>query len=81
MDNDDRVVTLLQEIRDAQREHLAEYRKVAQRSVELQEEAVARQQSYGNMYRRIVAVGAVMVAILLGLLVYLLIRYSHALFG
>jgi hypothetical protein len=37
----DEIQKLLREIRDTQREHLAEYRHVTQRSLELQQHAVA----------------------------------------
>jgi hypothetical protein len=40
----DEIQKLLREIRDTQREHLAEYRQVTQRSLELQQRAVARQE-------------------------------------
>jgi CHASE3 domain sensor protein len=80
MDNDE-IGRLLQEIRDTQREHLAEYRRVTERSLELQQRAVTRQEQFGNLYRRILAVGGGMVAILLVLLLYVLIRWSRPLFG
>ena len=72
---------LLQDIRDAQREHLAEYRRVAERSLELQQRAVARQEQIGRLSRRLVLVGGILVAALLTLLVYLLARWSRHLFG
>jgi cytochrome c-type biogenesis protein CcmH/NrfG len=80
MDADDQARKLLEEIRDAQREHLAEYRRVTQQSLELQQRAVARQEQVGVIYKRIVLLGGVMVAALLTLLVYLLVRWSHYLF-
>jgi hypothetical protein len=80
MDNDE-IGRLLQEIRDTQREHLAEYRRVTERSLELQQRAVIRQEQFGHLYRRILAVGGGMVAILLVLLLYVLIRWSRPLFG
>ena len=80
MDSDE-IGPLLQEIRDTQREHLAEYRRVTERSLELQQRAVTRQEQFGNLYRRILAVGGGMVAILLVLLLYVLIRWSRPLFG
>jgi CHASE3 domain sensor protein len=80
MDSDE-IGRLLQEIRDTQREHLAEYRRVTERSLELQQRAVTRQEQFGNLYRRILAVGGGMVAILLVLLLYVLIRWSRPLFG
>ena len=44
MDGGDEIRQLLRDIRDAQREHLAEYRRVTERSLELQQRAVARQE-------------------------------------
>lgn len=72
---------MLQDIRDAQREHLAEYRRVAERSLELQQRAVARQEQIGRLSRRLVLVGGTLVAALLALLIYLLARWSRHLFG
>lgn len=43
MEGDERIRRLLEEIRDAQRESLAEYRRITQQSLELQHRAVARQ--------------------------------------
>ena len=72
---------LLRDIRDAQREQLAEYRRVAERSLELQQRAVARQEQVSHLYRRLVVVGGILVAALVALLVYLLMRWSRYLFG
>jgi cytochrome c-type biogenesis protein CcmH/NrfG len=80
MDADERTHRLLEEIRDAQREYLAEYRSVTHQSLELQRRAVARQEQVGLLYRRMVLLGGVVVAMLLGLLLYLLARWSHHLF-
>jgi ferric-dicitrate binding protein FerR (iron transport regulator) len=80
MDADERTRLLLEQIRDAQREHLAEYRRVTQQSLELQQRVVARQEQLGALYRRMLLVGAVLVAGLLALLVYLLARWSRVLF-
>ncbi len=80
MKDDDRTQRLLQEIRDVQREQLAEYRRVAQQSLDLQQRAAARQEQATLLYKRIVAVGGVLVTVLFGLLVYLLVRWSHYLF-
>ena len=80
MDADERTRRLLEEIRDAQREHLAEYRRVTERSLELQPRAVARQEQLGGLYRRMLLVGGVLVAGLLALLLYLLARWSRVLF-
>jgi len=80
MDSDE-IRRLLQEIRDTQREHLAEYRRVTERSLELQQRAVARQEQMANVYRRLLIVGGGLVTALLALLVYLLARWSRYLFG
>jgi len=80
MDGDE-IRQLLKEIRDSQREHLAEYRRVTERSLELQQRAVARQEQMATVYRRLLIVGGGLVATLLVLLVYLLARWSRYLFG
>ena len=80
MEPDDETRKLLEEIRDAQREHLAEYRRVTQLSLELQQRAVARQEQVSQIYKRIVLLGGVLMAMLLGLLLYLLVRWSRFLF-
>lgn len=61
---------LLTEIRDAQREHLAEYRKVTQESLALQKQAVSRQEQIVRLYRRVLIAGAVLIVLLLFLLFY-----------
>jgi cytochrome c-type biogenesis protein CcmH/NrfG len=81
MDGSDDIRQLLREIRDTQREQLAEYRKVAERSLELQQRAVARQEQIGHFFRRLMVGGGVLVAVLLMLLVYLLARWWRYLFG
>jgi ferric-dicitrate binding protein FerR (iron transport regulator) len=80
MEPDDRTHRLLEEIRDAQRDHLAEYRRVTQQSLDLQQRAVDRQQELGRLYRRIVALGGGSIVVLMALLLYLLVRWSHDLF-
>ncbi len=72
MDSPDDANQLLREIRDAQRESLEEYRRVTSRSLELQEQAVARQEQLGALYKRALVAGAVVIVPLLGLLLYLL---------
>jgi hypothetical protein len=81
MDDQGRVETLLEEIRDAQREHLAEYRRVTQLSLELQRRAVGRQEQFGLTYRRLLIAGAAIVLPLIVLLVYLLVRWGPYLLG
>ena len=80
MEADEHTHRLLEEIRDAQREHLAEYRRVTRQSLELQQRAVARQEQISLIYKRIVLLGGLLVAVLLGLLLFLLVRWSHYLF-
>jgi len=74
MEPTEELVQLLKEIRDTQREHLAEYRRVTQRSLELQESIVARQAQFGTLYRGIVIMIGVVVLGLIGLVVHLLGR-------
>ena len=78
---DDRTIKLLEEIRDASREHLAEYRRVTERSLDLQQRAVARQAEVGALYKRIVRLGGSLLFVLLLLLVYLLVKWGPRLFG
>jgi CHASE3 domain sensor protein len=77
MEADHYAQKLLEEIRDVQREHLAEYRRVTQQSLDLQQRAVARQEQVSLIYKRIAVIGGLLVAALLALLVYLLVRWSH----
>ncbi len=46
----DEVTALLTEIRDIQRDQLAEYRRLAQQTVELQQRAVTRQAKIARVY-------------------------------
>jgi hypothetical protein len=78
---DEEIRQLLREIRDAQREQLAEYRRVTERSLELQQRAVGRQEQLGHLYRRLLVAGGTVVATLLALLVYILLGWSRYLFG
>jgi cytochrome c-type biogenesis protein CcmH/NrfG len=80
LEADERTHKLLEEIRDVQREQLAEYRRVTQQSLELQQRAVARQEQVSLLYRRIAPLGGVLVVVLVGLLLYLLVRWSDYLF-
>jgi len=63
---------ILTEIRDAQREHLAEYRKVTEESLALQKQAVSRQEQIVRLYRRVVIAGAALILFLLVFLFYYL---------
>jgi len=77
---DDDVRTLLTEIRDVQRDHLAEYRRVTRELMELQNRALERQQQIGALYRRVVFAGGTLFVLLVALLVYLLVRWGGLLF-
>jgi CHASE3 domain sensor protein len=80
MDTDE-IGRLLKASLDTQREHLAEYRRVTERSLDLQQRAVTRQEQMVQVYRKLLIIGGGLVSILLMLLVYMLIRYSRQLFG
>ena len=80
MDTNDRTERLLEEIRDATREQLALYRKVTEQSLELQQKAVARQEKFAGVYRRVLVFGGIMVVALLALLMALLMRWGSRLF-
>jgi hypothetical protein len=64
------VIHLLAQIRDIQREHLEEYRRVTSESLELQRHAVKRTEQIGRLYQRVVIVGAVLVALGIGFILY-----------
>ena len=72
---------LLEEIRDAQREHLAEYRRVTQQSLDLQKQAVKRQEQLGALYKQVMMAGGSVAVVLLVLLIFLLVRWAPRLFG
>ena len=81
MESGDEIRRLLQEIRDIDREHLDEYRRVTTKSLELQQRAVARQEQFGRISRLVFLIGGFFVVALLALLIYLLIRWSRQLLG
>jgi hypothetical protein len=72
LDESDEITRLLTEIRDTQREHLAEYRRIAARAVELQERAVARQEQLARIYKGALLVSAVIVLGLVLLIAYVM---------
>ena len=74
MQDSEEIKKLLIEIRDAQLEQLAEYRRVTQRSLELQQQAVTRQEQLGTLYRRVVLAGALLIIAIVLVIVYLLGR-------
>ena len=87
MDSEDDVRHLLRDIRDAQRDQLAEYRALVERVLELQQRAVVQQEQASRLYRRLARVGLGLVAVLLALLIFLVLIYyllagwSRYLFG
>jgi CHASE3 domain sensor protein len=74
MQESEEVKALLTEIRDVQREHLIEYRKVTKRSLELQQQAVTRQEEIGRLYRRVVMAAVILLPCIIILLIYLMAR-------
>jgi hypothetical protein len=78
--SDDRTITLLEEIRDTQREHLAEYKRVTAELLEMQKGGLRRQDQVGGLYKRVILVGGLLVGALMILLVYVLVRWSGVLF-
>ena len=63
MDSRD-VIAFLVEIRDLQRAHLEEYRRVTQEQLELSRRAVLRQEQFARLYRGVLVVGGL---VLIGL--------------
>ena len=60
--NDERIVELLTELRDGQKEQLALYIDVTQRSLAAQQTSIALQRRIGRLYRIVVSVAALLVA-------------------
>ena len=67
-DSDDSIVRLLTELRDGQKEHLALYREVAQRSLDAQQTAITLQRRGARLYRIALSITAI---VFIGLIVYL----------
>jgi CRISPR/Cas system CMR-associated protein Cmr1 (group 7 of RAMP superfamily) len=72
MKDQKRIETLLEEIRDAQRESLDEYKRVTSQSLELQQRAVKRQDQLAKTYRIALIASGALVAGIVGLILYLL---------
>ncbi len=70
----DEALEILREIRDAQREHLAAYKQATERSIALQTTAVARQERFAVVYRRVLAVLAIVLLAFAALVYYILNR-------
>ena len=75
MQDSNEIKALLVEIRDAQREHLAEYRKAARAALELQQQAVMRQEQMGKLYRRVLVAGAFLILCIIIFLIYFMGRF------
>ena len=75
MKDSEEIKDLLTEIRDVQREHLSAYREVTQRSLELQEQAVIRQEQIGKLYRRVIMTAAILVGFIVIVIIYLLSKF------
>ena len=71
---DAKVLALLEEIRDLNREQLAEYRKQTERSVALAERAVVRQELGLRLYKGGLVAGALVLLVLLAFLAWSLLR-------
>jgi cytochrome c-type biogenesis protein CcmH/NrfG len=71
MTDSNEIEQLLTELRDLQREHLAEYRRVTEQSLELQRRAVERQEQAVRFSVRVVLLIGASVFCLAALLVYL----------
>ena len=72
MEDQSRVEKLLEEIRDAQRESLVEYKRVTSQSLELQQKAVNRQEQLGKTYRIALIASALLVIGIVILIFYVL---------
>ena len=72
MEASDEMIALLKEIRDAQREQIAEYKAATQRSIELQQRAVSRAENIGKVYRVALMISAILVVGIIILIAYLM---------
>ena len=72
MQESNEIKQLLGEIRDQQREYLTEYRKVTQRSLDMQQQAVNRQEKIARLYVLVVIAGVILVIFIVILLIYLM---------
>ena len=72
MEPSDEMIALLKEIRDAQREQIAEYKAATQRSIELQQRAVSRAENIGKVYRVALMISAILVVGIIILIAYLM---------
>jgi cytochrome c-type biogenesis protein CcmH/NrfG len=75
MEESNEIKELLVEIRDTQREHLTEYRKAARAALELQQQAVMRQEQMGKLYRRVLLASALLIVCIIIFLIYFMGRF------
>ena len=61
MEASERVIHLLEEIRDIQKTWVEESRRKVDRSLQTQDEALRRQAEFQSLYKRVLVVGAVVV--------------------
>ena len=74
MDQPDEIKELLREIRDLQREQLAEYRQVTRQSLQMQQRAVERQEQIGRLYKPVMVVTLLVLMGMIVLFCYLLVK-------
>ena len=72
MNEPDEISELLRAIRDIHTEHLNEYKRITQRSLELQERAVERQEKIGRLYVRVILASAILVLGIIALIIYVI---------
>ena len=72
MNEPDEISEMLREIRDIHTEHLNEYKRVTQRSLELQERAVERQEKIGRLYVRVILASAILVLGIIAVIIYVI---------
>ena len=71
MEASERIIQLLEEIRDIQKAWVEESRRKVDRSLQVQDEALRRQAEFQRLYRRVIAAGAVLVLLAIAALCYL----------
>ena len=72
MESSDDIRELLEKIHDVHREHLEEYRRVTQRSLEMQQRAVDRQEQVSRIYKIALAIGGLLVLGIILVILYVL---------
>ena len=70
MSDSERIEQLLAQVLEVQRAHLDEYKRVTSQSLELQRNATETQRRHVRLYRRVMAVGAFVMAALMAYAVW-----------